>query len=409
MNKVLIEADAKYLGNAADESLWISPGVANVVNEVAKMYESEAGAKDGWESPRVSWKNLKEACFKQGRALLREAIPAQAFGQLQRAGIQMIANAWYRRAPSTYQEIAQEYASDKRQEFHAPLFGASFPRKIGAGTPWREQNVVGQDVEIINIKWGGMESFERELFDDDQTGQIRQRAQNLGEAMRLWEDAYFSRRFVGGASSDFPETIPASRFSYVNFNGTTINTPFDVNFFASAYQGAARGNRPATFVQFNYNAVLNGVQALREAIDPLGVPIVISPDYCLISPFDEVEAKMAFQSQTFPAIAGRSTDATVAAAVPGFMRGAFGSNPIQGMFKIVMNIHLRRGVWAIGQAHKGYVMQRRDPVEVVQELPGSGQDFETDVKRFRTRSRWEQEHIFPFAYLGNDGTASLSH
>jgi len=409
MHKVLIEADLKYLGTTSEPELMLSPGVIQAAEAIAKMYESEPGKRDGWESSRLSWKALKENAVRN-RAMLSEANPSQAFGQLLRAGIQMIANGWYRRYPSTYQEIAQEYASNKRQEFHAPLFGSAFPRKVGAGTPWREQQVKGQDVEIINAKWGGMESFERELFDDDQTGQIKTRAQTLGEAMRAWEDAYFSRRFVGAASTDYPEPITASAFSYVNFNGGTIATPFSTTFYASAFAGAARGNRPTSFVQFNFNDVVAGVQALRQAIDPLGVPIVVTPDTLLVSPFDEIEARMALQSPTFPAIAGRATDATTAAAVPGYFRGPFGMNPIQGMLKPVVNIHMKTGVWAIGQSAKGYIMQRRDPMEVVQELPASGQNFELDVIRFRTRSRWEQEWIYSgFWFLGNDGSAALSH
>lgn len=409
-----MEADVNHLARSTDFATWISPGVADAAKSIASLYESEKGKGDGWESPKFSWRTMRENCIKHVRKL-GEANPSSAFGQLLRAGIQTLANGWYKRYPSTYQEIAQEMASDKRMEFHAPLYGSAFPRKVGAGTPWRESGIKGLDIEILNLKWGGMESFERELFDDDQTGQIRTRAQRLGEAMRAWEEAYFSRRFIGAADSTFPEPIPASSFGstrnpYVNFNGDSISTPFSTSFYASAFDGAARGNRLATYVQFNFNSVLQAVQALRQAIDPQGVAMVVNPDTCLVSPFDEIEAKMAFGSPTFPAISGRSTDASVAAAEPGFFRGGFGMNPLQGTMKLVVNTFMKTGVWAIGQAQHGFVMQRRDPVEVVQEVPNSGQSFELDVIRFRTRSRWEQEWIWPgFWFLGNDGSASVSH
>jgi len=415
MHKLLMEADLKYLIAKRDPDVYLNPAIVNAALGIASMYESEKGKADGWDNQisldgkRFSFKEMRARCATpEGLRMLQEANPASAFGQLLRAGIQMIANGQYKRTLSTWQEVAQEYASDKRMEFHAPLYGSAFPRKVGSGTPFPEQQVKGQDVEIVNIKFGGIEAFERELFDDDQTGQIKTRAQNLGEVMRVWEDAYFSRRFVGTASTDFPEPILASNFSdqnYVNFNGTSITTPFSTAFYATSSAGSARGNRPAAFVRFNFNSVLDAVQALRQAIDPLGVAIVVNPDYCLVSPFDELEAKTAFNSPSFPASVGT----TVGTTGTGFFRGAFANNPIQNMMKVIVNVHLKTGVWAVGQAQKGYVFQRRDPMEIVQEVPNSGDSFNFDNLRFRSRSRWEQEWIYPgFTFLGNDGSVVLT-
>ena len=50
---------------------------------------------------------------------------------------------------------------------------------------------------------------------------------------------------------------------------------------------------------------------------------------------------------------------------------------------------------------------RRDPLEVVQEVPNSGASFNTDTIRFRTRSRyrgdWNDARVW---YQGNDGSVS---
>jgi len=392
------EADTKYLLASAEPSLHISAEIASVVESVARKYESEAGKKDGWESDELPWKALREQAVKSYR-MLREGHPSTAFGQLLRAGVQMIANAWYKRYPTTWQDVALETTSDKRQEFHAPLFGSAYPRRVGDGNPFREQQVKGQDIEVINVKWGGIEAFDRELFDDDQTGQIRNRASQLGESMKNWQDAYFIRRFIGAAFGGYPDPIPASTWAGVNANGTAIATPFSVNMYATLV-----GNRPAAFVQFSEEAVMAAFNALRRAVDPLNVPIVIRTDTLLHSSFDELTIKRFLNSAYYPSVGPAQ-----GGGEQGLMKGIFSVNVFQGAFKPVMNIHAPMGMWALGEGKKGFTFQRRDPLEIIQEMPGTGQNFEVDVYRFRSRERWEQAWIDPrFWYLGNDGTAALT-
>jgi len=395
----LIEADTKYLRESRDELVWINPAVADVVESIAAEYESKEGERDGWLSSKLSWKGLKEACFRAPASLM-EANPASAFGQLLRAGVQTIANAWYKRYPATWTQVAQETDSTGRQEFYAPLFGSAFPRRVKAGNPFRQQQVKGQDREIINEKWGGVEAFDRELFDDDKTGQIRQRASNLGEVQGVWEDAYFSRRFVGVAdATSFPEAIEASTWTGENKVGTAITTPFSVNMYDTGV-----GNRPAAYGQLAYETFSFAFEALHRAEDPLGVKIPVNPNYLLHSSFDVLNAKALLTSAYFP-----SVGPALGGAEQGLMKGAFMANPVQGIMKDVLNIHLKRGVWAMGETKKGFIFQRRDPMEIVQELPQSGQSFELDTYRFRARSRWEQDWIDPrFTFLGNDGTAALT-
>lgn len=403
-----MEADLKYLQAHSDPGVRLSAGVASIAEAIAKKYESSAGKRDGWEYPRLPWKKIRETAASHP-AILREAHPSTAFGQLLRAGVQMIANSWYKKHVPTYEKIALRGGSDKRQEFYAPLFGAARPQEVKAGTPFRETGIKGQDLEIINRKFGAIESFERELFDDDQTGQITRRAGEMGEAARMWRDQYFSRRFVGAASTDFaPSNIAASRWSGVNGVGTAISTPFDVALYRTPQDTVDRGNRPATYVQFNVPAVTDAFEFLRQAKDPLGQAMVVVPNILLVSTFDEIAAKQLVKSGVYPAVQGLSGE-TAASASSGFLAAAFAANPFQGEFQPVVNVHLKRGVWALGEGGKGYIDQERDPMEIVQELPQSGQSFEVDAYRFRSRARWEQDWIDPrFWFLGNDGTASLT-
>lgn len=401
MAKKLIEADIAYLSEAYDSpELLIGAGVRSFAEEVATLYESEAGKADGWLSEEISWKELRRTASRDFRKL-GEANPASAFGQLFRIGVQLRANAWYKRYPTTFQEIVAEVGSTNRQEFHAPLFGAAWPREVKSGVPFKEGKVKGQDIEIINRKFGAIEAFERELFDDDQTSQISQRQRHLGESMKMWQDAYFSRRFVGAADTSYPEAIAASGWSGENSAGTTISTPFSTTMYT-----AARGNRPSSFVQLTYGAIITAKNALKRAVDPTGLPIVVTPDTLLVSTEEEENAKILLTSAIMPGVPGK-TGETLQTATSGIMRGIGATNTLQGAFKLVTNIHLKPWVWALGMAGQGFVNQTRDPLEIVQEVPNSGDSFNYDTIRFRSRARWEMDWVDPrFWYLGNDGTTT---
>lgn len=396
---ILKEASLDYLVRHEDADMRINAQVRAVVESLATKYESKAGEGDGWMNPRFPWKAVRAEAVENPQNL-GEAHASAAFGQLLRAGIQTMANTWYRRYPSTYPQIALEYSSDKRQEWHAPLFGADLPRRIDEGNPFREQQVKGQDLEVINIKWGGMESFPRELFDDDQTGQIRNRAQKLGEGMGVWEGAYFAIRFIGAADlTTYKDPIPASQWRGVNAIGAAITTPFSVNMYNTGV-----GNRPVAYTQLAYGAVLTAMQALRRARDPLNVPMVVNPNKIMVSTFDEFNVLALLNSPQFPAVGPAAGGAD-----EGLMRGIEMTNPVRGRLTPVVDIFLQPGTWAICEGNRGYVFQRRDPLEIAQEVPNSGASFNTDSNRFRSRARWEQDWIDPrFAYLGNDGSAAIS-
>jgi len=402
------EATLEYLMRSPFAETRINPAIAHVAESIASKYESSPGKKDGWESAELPWRKILEAAAAAPQ-LLREAISSTAQTQLMRVGIQMIANAWYKRYPGVYTQVAQTVSSGRRQEFYAPLFGAARPQEVVKGTPFREQGIKGQDLEVINRKFGAIVAFERELFDDDQTGQIGTFASRLGESMAMWQDQYFSRRFIGVASADFkPSLIEASKWTGENENGDAIATPFSVKMYRTKVDTTDIGNRPATYIQLNFPALLTAFQSLRRAKDPLGQAIVVAPNYLLHSTFDEINAKVLLGSPQFPAVQGLSGE-TASNASAGFFRGPFAANPVQGMFKPICSVHLVQGVWAIGESGKGYIDQQRDPMEITQEQPQSGDSFVMDAYRFRSRARWEQDWIDPrFTYLGNDGSASLS-
>lgn len=383
-------ADLIYLRESEDPDTVLSSDIVQVAESL------DFGAHD------FSWKNLRKFAAQNYRKL-RETNAQSAFGQLLRAGIQTIANNYYDRFGVNWPEYLTEVPSGKDREHYAPLHGSVLPQRTGKGVPYVESKVVGEDVEILNFKYMGGESFEKELFDDDQTGQINQRAQKLGTAQKELEEVYVAGRIRGTAAIINGVDVPASNFETENAAGTTITTPFSVNLYTTG-----SGNRPAAFSQMSVPALKVGYETLLNALDPLNIKIVTNPDVILFSPFDAINAPQFLNSSYYPGVPGLGGE-TASSASSGFASGAFGLNPIKGLFKPVLNRYLPQGAWYLGESDKGMIFQRRDPMEITQEQPQSGQSFDKDVIRYRSRSRWEAEWIDSrFWYQGNNGSISVT-
>lgn len=365
----------------------------------------QAAEKIAWDSDDISFKAIRKFATENFKKL-GEANPGSAFSQLFRAGVQQFANGWYERTAIAYTEYVAEMASNKRQEFHAPLYGADFPDVTDAGDPYNESRIVGVDRELIANKYMGGESFSREMFDDDQTGQIKTRMQRLGESSRLREELEAAGRLVNVALTQGKVTVPVSAYTRTNFNGATVGV-FATNFYGTN-GGTTYGNRPVSFAQLSVPTLRTALQSLASAFDPLGVRIAVRPDRLVASNFDEINARTLLNSSYYPGVSGQAGQ-TASSAASGTLSGAFADNVLKGMLNLSLNTFLPFGAWNVGASKKGMMMQRRDALEVVQELPNSGASFNTDTIRFRSRARWILDWIdSSFWYQGNDGSATIA-
>jgi len=115
-----------------------------------------------WLNPKFSFKDLKES-VEEYCSTLREANTETALGQLLRAGIQTFAINSYLLVQVVYPDLVTEVGSSRRQEFYAPMYRPNLPKRVEAGEPFQESKAIGVDRELINYKFGFIESFEREL------------------------------------------------------------------------------------------------------------------------------------------------------------------------------------------------------------------------------------------------------
>lgn len=396
--KIVRVADMKYLKEARGmkgTGVRISEGVASVMDKLAPVMLQE-----GWDDFDSLADLANDHYLEMG-----EATSASALGQLLRAGVQVFANDLYLRTPVSWPEYISEVSSNKRQEFYAPLDQSLLPTQNRPQTPYKESKVTGSNIELINKKFMGGESFERELWDDDQTGQIRTRANALGKGQRLIEEIYVAGRLMGLSNYTIANfVVPASNFQTYNPAGTLITTPYSVDIF-----GAGVGNRPASYAALSSITFKQGVAALMNAVDQNGIKILVRPDHLIVSTQDAINARTLVESDYWPAVQGLAGQ-TNSTATSGGLAGSFAKNVFKGLVSFSVNYYFKDWAWNLTEKKSAAAaFQRRDPMEIVQENPLSGTSFEQDVMRWRSRSRWEFDYIDSrFFWLGDDGSVAGS-
>lgn len=361
----------------------------NILNKKAFGFWDEEAGEANFD---FNWKKMREAVYG-----LREANAEGALQQFLRAGVNTITNGYYQLVETMHDSVMSTVPSSKAIELYAPLYRGSIPRQVQRGGPFAEGRVVGVDIQLRNRKFGNIMPFERELFEDDQTGQIRDRAQDGGQQMKILEDAWAFQKFIGSAGSFAGDPIPASETKPSDETGnwpwTTSATPF----VGGGY------NAPTSYGAFSSQLVQNGDAQLMQQLDRLGNLMLVNPNLLLVGTQNKFTARTLLNSEWYPSTAAM----TVAAAGGGqtAIGTAFAKNVLEGLYNLVVARFLPVKAWALGEAGKGFVFQTRVPLEVIQENPQSGASFSADEFRFRTRSRFNVDAIEPrFWWLGNDGS-----
>jgi hypothetical protein len=378
---------------------WQHPEVIELAEAVCPKWSEDGFSAKKWI--RAARESVRK---------LREAIPESALAFLLRKGVQTLANDWYVASPRDWQDYALAASSNAVAEWYAPLYGSTIAGQVGRGERFPEGQVIGEDSVLVNNKYGLIESFDRELFDDDQTGQIRQRAQRLGQSMAVTESAYAALRFIGSAATYANLSVKASGYTTTDVNGNPVIGPW-----SSTLNGAS-GNRPTAYVALGLTPLKQAHSDLLNMKDPLSNKIIVNPNVLVHSSMDDLHAKMLVKPPAgvpyYPATPGLATQ-TASTATSGSAGGAyFGANPFMGLgWNPVLARYLPDWAWALGEKGKGFIFQERDPLEIIQENPASGQAFDGDAIRFRSRRRFEADWIgggSRFFWLGNDGTTTGS-
>lgn len=307
---------------------------------------------------KIDWRNRRLSVKK-----LREAVAETAFPTLLRAGVQNFLFDGYEQVGVVYPDLVRTVNSDKFEELYAPLYGAELPKQVNPSQRFEGSRLAGLDKRLRNIKFGRMLEVERELVDDDQTGQIVQKASTMGERVRYVEELAVMNAIIAASYT--------SEIGNVNGSGGALTQP----------------------------SLEKATIELHLMKDPLGQLIMVQPDTLLVSPSDEFNAAKLLQSALQPSVPGASGQ-TANTASSGGTGWTMTMNPLQGLFALkvsrflpsslstVKGLDSTNGAVFLMQAKKSLVFQDRDALEVAQEATNAGESFNRDQYRWRVRRRF---------------------
>jgi phage major head subunit gpT-like protein len=404
---------------AIQKNLWENEEMMSLRNRFHKITGFDMA--DTKEFPvheaGFSWNAVAKKCgFPSVKSALREADSSSTFVQVLRAGIQNLVNSMYQTVDTTFESWVSTINSTKDTELHAPLHGVSFLREVGRQEVFGESHAAGLDIKLKNRKYGTMFAVEWELLEDDQTGQFAKQAGLLGEYAKLALEvivyAKLAGKFTGGVQANYVGLIVPA---------TETQPSYEANYPWTSSSAPLRGgayNRPTSFGTLTQNNIQNGIIALMQQPNLLGIKMQVNPKRILISPYYRFDAAVLLNSSFYPSQGGITAGAPSSNA--GTTGNVFAINPIESVAALtVTRFMFTNATGSVGSAAGNstawyliddtkpwFVTQIREAASVVQEAPNSGESFDRDIIRWRLRLRTNSDHIDPrFAWQGSDGTA----
>ena len=196
-----------------------------------------------------------------------------------------------------YTEIATVLPSSQQTETYAWLGELPVMREF-----LDERQIVAlreMGFTIVNKKWEATIALQREVLEDDQTGQIRMRAVSLADAVHRHFDKLL--------------------FDLINLNPTAYD--------GVAFYHANHGN--LTNTAFTADTLKVAISAMKARLLPNGEPMDVNPTHLLVPPALEWDARRVLNSAYYP-------DTTSGTTTP----AAHSKNPLQNVLTLVVSPRL---------------------------------------------------------------------
>lgn len=374
--------------------------VKKMRENMKRLYDIDPMSEDGEKKFPVlkesfSWGKFKEQLDEQ----LREADTSSAFTQFLVAGILQNVNAMYQQVKVSYQDWVTVTPTNLKETPIAPLHGLSFPREVGSQSPYPEAAAAALDLKIIVKKYGSMYSVEKELLEDDQTGQFKQQSGMMGEYLQMLTEVLCYGKLQSVANmeySGFSVPVSETKPSYeTNYPWTSSAAPF---------RGGGY-NKPTAYGALTQTNIQAAIQALMQQKNLLGIQMMVNPSRILISPYYRFDLAVLLNSAYYPS----------GAAAAGAVGGAFAINPLQGIADATVSRFMpnQSGQFAVNSkawfmvdsTKPWFQLLTKVPVGVEQEAPNSGESFNRDIVRTKCYTRINADFIDPrFAWQGSDGS-----
>lgn len=418
----------------SESNQWTTASGKGVEINVARSANKEAVARAVWSNPEMkemresfetkfgfdfadskafpvgdasfSWKAAAKKCgYSSVQSALKEADSGSTFPQVLRAGVQTLVNSMYQTVPTTFESWTSTVSSNKDTELYAPLHGISFLREVGKQELYPESRAAGLDIRLVNRKYGMMYAVEKELLEDDQTGQFASQTKLLGEYAKLAVEAFVygkvAGKFTGGALAQYASLIIPNTETQPSDESNYPFTSSSAKFVGGGY------NRPTSFGLLTQANIQEGFIGLMNQLNLLGLKMSVDPDTILIGPKWRFDLAVLLNSSFYPSVGGAA----------GTTGTSFAINPIESIAKAVITRFMFKNdgtvtgdskAWYLLDSKKPFfVVQLREAATVEQEAPTAGASFDRDVVRFKLRERFNADYIDPrFIWQGNDGSVT---
>lgn len=339
-----------------------------------------------------SWGKFRE----QLDTKLKEADSESAFPLFLIGGLLQNIINMYELTKVSYQDWVTVTPTKLKETPLAALQGLSFPREVGAESPYPVVAAAALGLKIVARKYGSMYEVEQELLEDDQTGQFKQQSGMLGEYLQLLTEVLVYGKLQSAAGTTyagFDVPVSETKPSYES------NWPW-----STAFKGGG-SNRPSSYGALSQANIQAGIEALMAQKNLLGINMMVNPSRVLISPAYRFDLAIILNSAYYPS----------GAATAGSVGGAFAINPLQGIADSSVSRFMPDNNGAVGNNSKAWFLVDsskpwaqvvlRTPVSVQQENPQAGESFDRDILRFKCNTRMNFDIIDArFAWKGSDGS-----
>lgn len=381
-------------------------GVNDADREIARqnrLLVKIHGAKEAMRLAEAMWKpggmkKIRQNYLEAERSgKLSEALAVTAFPAQLRLGVQDLISRKFVTVPTVGDKVRMSVPSNAYIQPYAGTFRLGVPSRVGIGEEFPEANVQGFGQLVENWKFGEIISFQEELIEYDQTGQLQQKVSDLGVNMANYEEIAFAAVLQD-------TTVTNGGYTF------TPNTYTDPDTTTGVYQSSGnRTNRPVTFGAISVGTLKFAKQTLLLMKQPDGQFVNINPNCVVYHPVDEQYVTIIGKSPTFPGTPQTNTAFGAPVGYPA--QGVV--NPIQGMYTyyecryLNSNTATNGGAWFVTEAGAPHVTwQELSGLRTVAEAPNSGPGFARMLKRWRTDkigAMFMYEGGARFLFEGNNG------
>lgn len=297
----------------------------------------------------------------------------------------------YETVPVVYRELAKIVPSTKSEESYFPLQRTDVPVPLEENEAPPSSGLGGNLTRIRNYRFGRILEYSCTLEEDDQTGQVREAAGDLGQKMAYAEEKWWLQQlFVVYVAANIRNIDGGSNNGIVP--GACIAGSAPANY----------GGPTTTAAPVSRDGIANLFTAADFITDIEGDLGLVEVNVGLFSNADKITVRTILQSPFNPNTTSASANV---------LNGIFAENPLKDLFvakftrfmKYFLSSALNGGnPWFLGEAGKFGSFQDRTPLAVTMESPLAGKSWESNTRRTKAERRFGAGVTLPeFVLRGN--------